>query len=109
MASPLMSAARFLLMVRLGAKLLGLLHRPPLPPDDWDTFTARLVSVMRSVHRRRPDDTSRPDHTYEGAPMRPMTIGRVCWPAVCLGSLAVAVSAGESSAGTAQSRSASPG
>lgn len=40
-------AARFLLMVRLGAKLLGLLRLPPLNEDDWKTFIDRLVDVIR--------------------------------------------------------------
>jgi AcrR family transcriptional regulator len=40
-------AARFLLMVRLGAKLLGLLQLPPLDEDDWRTFIGRLVDVVR--------------------------------------------------------------
>jgi AcrR family transcriptional regulator len=40
-------AARFLLMVRLGAKLLGLLRLAPLNEDDWRTFVDRLVDVLR--------------------------------------------------------------
>jgi AcrR family transcriptional regulator len=40
-------AARFLLMVRLGAKLLGLLELPPLEHDDWKTFIEGLVNVVR--------------------------------------------------------------
>lgn len=40
-------AARFLLMVRLGAKLLGLLQLPPMDEDDWKTFIDRLVDVIR--------------------------------------------------------------
>jgi AcrR family transcriptional regulator len=40
-------AARFLLMVRLGAKLLGFLDLPPLAPDDWEKFIATLVGVVR--------------------------------------------------------------
>jgi len=39
--------ARFLLMVRLGAKLLGLLDLPSLAPDDWERFIATLVNVVR--------------------------------------------------------------
>ncbi len=40
-------AARFLLMVRLGSKLLGLLRLPPLNEDDWRAFIDRLVDVIR--------------------------------------------------------------
>jgi len=47
-------AARFLLMVRLGAKLLGLLELPPLERDDWGSFIEGLVRVMRpgTAHTR---------------------------------------------------------
>jgi hypothetical protein len=34
-------------MVRLGAKLLGLLQLPPMDEDDWKTFIDRLVDVIR--------------------------------------------------------------
>jgi AcrR family transcriptional regulator len=40
-------AARFLLMVRLGAKLLGLLELDPLGSEDWTTFVEQLVGAVR--------------------------------------------------------------
>jgi AcrR family transcriptional regulator len=46
-------AARFLLMVRLGAKLLGLLQLPSLDEDQWRTFVEQLVSAVRAAPQDR--------------------------------------------------------
>jgi AcrR family transcriptional regulator len=41
-------AARFLLMVRLGAKLMGLLQLPSLDEGAWRTFVEQLVGAVRA-------------------------------------------------------------
>lgn len=42
-------AARFLLMVKLGAKLIGLLQLPSLDEDHWRTFVEQLVGAVRAA------------------------------------------------------------
>jgi AcrR family transcriptional regulator len=42
-------AARFLLMVRLGAKLMGLLQLLSLDEDAWRTFVEQLVGAVRAA------------------------------------------------------------
>jgi AcrR family transcriptional regulator len=40
-------AARFLLMIRLGARLLGILQLTPLDPEEWQRFSRDLVDQVR--------------------------------------------------------------
>ena len=49
-------AARFLLMVSLGAKLLCVLRLPNLQPEDWSTFIEGLVNALRLDAKTTPTE-----------------------------------------------------
>src|ERR1700688_998670 len=55
-------AARFLLMVSLGAKLLGVLQLPQLEQSDWRVFIGRLVDALRTEV-----ETASPETDLDGA------------------------------------------